>query len=208
MNDDAAREAAFARAYRTIRTTVEQRMEPGRRLLVGDFTRATGLSPTPVREALSRLVGEGLIEEHRGGGYYVPRLDARDVAEFYALARAMALAAIDQRQSRGGMHRTRRLAASLAEPPLLAESLAAYWLERIAVASGSLLLASEMRRLSGRMAGIRRAEIVVMTDLATRLEAIGLMVEREDASGQIGWIEEYCREGEEKAGEIADWLGS
>jgi DNA-binding GntR family transcriptional regulator len=208
MNDDAAREAAFARAYRMIRTTVEQRAEAGQRLLVGVFTRATGLSPTPVREALSRLVGEGLIEEHRGGGYYVPRLDARDVAELYALGRALALAAITERQSGRGMHRTRRLAASLAEPPLEAEAQAAYWFERLAVASGSLLLANEMRRLSGRMAGIRRAEIVVMTDLATRLEAIAVMVERDDAGGLIGWIEEYCREGQEKAGEIADWLTS
>jgi len=208
MNDDAAREAAFARAYRMIRTKVEQRTEAGHRLLVGDFTQATGLSPTPVREALSRLVGEGLIEEHRGGGYYVPRLDARDVAEFYALIRALGLAAITELQAGRGAHRTRRLAASLAEPPPLAEARAAYWFERIAVASGSLLLANEMRRMSGRMAGIRRAEIVVMTDLATRLEAIGNMVELEDARGLMRWIDEYCREGQEKAGEIADWLTS
>jgi len=208
MNDDAAREAAFARAYRMIRTTVEQRTEAGQRLLVGDFTKATGLSPTPVREALWRLVGEGLIEEHRGGGYYVPRLDARDVADFYALTRALARAAIAQRPNGRATHRTRRLAASLSEPPPLAEARAAYWLERIAVASGSLLLASEMRRLNGRMASIRHAEIVVMTDLATRLASIAAMVERDDARGLIGWVEEYCREGQEKAGEIADWLTS
>lgn len=208
MNDDAAREAAFARAYRMIRTAIERPTEAGQRLLVGDFTRATGLSPTPVREALSRLVGEGLIEEHRGGGYYVPRLDARDVAEFYALTQALGLAAIAQRRSGSGVHRTRRLAASLTEPPLQPEAQAAYWFERIVVASGSLLLANEMRRLSGRMAGIRRAEIVVMPDLAPRLEAITVMIDREDSGGLSAWIEEYCHEGQEKAGEIADWLAS
>jgi len=206
MNDDAAREAAFARAYRMIRTTVEQRADAGQRLLVGDLTRSTGLSPTPVREALSRLVGEGLVEERRGGGYYVPRLDARDIAEFYTLAWALARTAIVRRPSGRGMHRTRRLAASLSEPPREAEAQAAYWFERIAVASGSLLLAHEMRRLSGRMAGIRRAEIVVMTDLAIRLASMAAMVECDDARGLLRWIEQYCREGEEKAGEIADWL--
>lgn len=208
MNDDAAREAAFARAYRMIRTTIERRTEPGQRLLVGDFTRASGLSPTPVREALSRLVGEGLIEEHRGGGYYVPRLDARDVAEFYALARALALAAVAEGGGGPGSHRTRRFAASQGDLPAQPEAQIAHWFERIAVASGNRLLASETYRLNGRMSGIRRAEIAVMAGLASRIEEIGGLVEARDQAGQTLWIERYCREGREHAVEIADWLST
>jgi DNA-binding GntR family transcriptional regulator len=208
MNDDAAREAAFARAYRMIRTTIERRTETGQRLLVADFTRASGLSPTPVREALSRLVGEGLIEEHRGGGYYVPRLDARDVAEFYVLAQALALAALAERGSGPGSHRTRRFAASQGDIPAQAEAQIAYWLERIAIASGNRMLASEIYRLNGRMSGIRRAEIAVMAGLSSRLEDIGGLVEARDHNGQVGWVEHYCREGREHAVEIADWLSA
>lgn len=206
MHDDAAREAAFARAYRMIRTVIGRSTDPGQRLLVGDFTRATGLSPTPVREALSRLVGEGLIEERRGGGYYVPRLDARDVVEFYAVARALALAAVAEGGGGPGAQRTRRIAASQGDVPAEAEGRIAYWFERIAIASGNRLLASETYRLNGRMAGIRRAEIAVMAGLAARIEEIGDLVGTRDQAGQTLWIELYCREGREHAAEIADWL--
>lgn len=206
MNDDAAREAAFARAYQMIRTTIERRTRTGQRLLVGDFTRATGLSPTPVREALSRLVGEGLIEEHRGGGYYVPRLDARDVTEFQALARTLALAAVAEVAVGQGSHRTRRFAAAQPDLPAQAEAQLAYWFERIAIASGNRLLVSETRRLNGRMGGIRRAEIAVIAGLAGRLAAIAALIETGDHAGQAAWIERHCREARAKAEEIADWL--
>jgi DNA-binding GntR family transcriptional regulator len=206
MNDDAAREAAFARAYRMIRTTIERRAETGQRLLVGDFTKATRLSPTPVREALSRLVGEGMIEEHRGGGYYVPRLDQRDVTEFYALVRTLALAAVAETAVGQGSHRTRRLAAVQPEVPAQAVARLAYWFERIAIASGNRLLVSETRRLNGRMAGIRRAEIVVVAGLIARIEAIGALIEASDRAGQARWIERYCQDGQANAEAIADWL--
>jgi len=208
MNDDAAREAAFARAYRMIRTTIEQRTEAGQRLLVGDFTSASGLSPTPVREALSRLVGEGLIEEHRGGGYYVPRVDARDVAECYTLARALALAAVVEGAAGKGTHRTRRFAAAQAEPPYRVEAQGAYWFDRIAIASGNRLLAAETYRLNGRMSGIRRAEIAVIAGIAARFDALGALLDTNDQAGQTLWIERYSREGQANAEALADWLSA
>lgn len=43
------------------------------------------LSPTPVREALARLSGEGLIEHRPGRGYFAPSPTAADVVDSYAL---------------------------------------------------------------------------------------------------------------------------
>jgi DNA-binding GntR family transcriptional regulator len=206
MSDDAAREAAFARAYRMIRAAIDQTASPGQRLLVGDFTRITRLSPTPVREALSRLVGEGLIEEHRGGGYFVPRLDMRDVVEFYAMVRAVTSAAISERAAGQSIQRTRRLAAERTSPPEQVEGQVAYWLDHIAIISGNRLLATETRRLNARMAGVRRAEAALVTSMPAWLQEIGSLIETGDTSGQRQWLDRYCRSGQDKAEEIADWL--
>lgn len=57
----------------------------GRPLLVSEVAAELGLSTTPVREAMARLVGEGMIEEHRGRGYMTWRMDSADLRELYEL---------------------------------------------------------------------------------------------------------------------------
>jgi DNA-binding transcriptional ArsR family regulator len=57
----------------------------GQPLAIGELARVLGLSPTPVREALSRLAGEGLVEDYRGRGFFSRRLDAGELAELYDL---------------------------------------------------------------------------------------------------------------------------
>jgi len=42
-----------------------------------------GLSPTPVREALARLAGEGVIEHRPGRGYFAPSPSSSDIVELY-----------------------------------------------------------------------------------------------------------------------------
>ncbi|QTN20872.1 GntR family transcriptional regulator [Brevundimonas sp. AJA228-03] len=44
-----------------------------------------GLSPTPVREALARLAGEGIIEHRPGRGYFAPSPSSSDIIELYEL---------------------------------------------------------------------------------------------------------------------------
>ena len=57
----------------------------GEPLKIVDLARELGFSATPVREALSRLAGEGLIEDRRGRGYSARRLDVADLIELYDL---------------------------------------------------------------------------------------------------------------------------
>lgn len=59
----------------------------GEPLTITDLAHELGLSATPVREALSRLAGERLIEDRRGRGYFAPRLDVSDLVELYGLRR-------------------------------------------------------------------------------------------------------------------------
>ncbi|QYC11450.1 GntR family transcriptional regulator [Brevundimonas nasdae] len=57
----------------------------GQPLATTDIAAALGLSPTPVREALARLAGEGVIEHRRGRGYYAPSLTRTDISNLYQL---------------------------------------------------------------------------------------------------------------------------
>jgi len=73
-------------AYQSIKEMVlTGRLKPGNRLSDRDLAGELGVSRTPVREALSRLVQDGLLENGRGIGYYVADLDAKQVADLYAL---------------------------------------------------------------------------------------------------------------------------
>ena len=53
------------------------------------------LSQTPVREALARLAGEGLIEHRPGRGYYAPSPSADDIVDLYEIHRRLVHLAID-----------------------------------------------------------------------------------------------------------------
>lgn len=57
---------------------------PGTRLLVDDLAQRFGVSPTPIREALARLVTDGLVRKRPRQGYVVsPLLDRDAVEELY-----------------------------------------------------------------------------------------------------------------------------
>ena len=58
---------------------------PGDRIVIKDLATQLNVSTTPLRETLARLAGRGVLEERRLEGYYLARLDARDVADFYSL---------------------------------------------------------------------------------------------------------------------------
>jgi len=57
----------------------------GGRISVKQLADSLNVSPTPLREILSRLVGRGLVEERRSEGYYLARLDPPGLADLYRL---------------------------------------------------------------------------------------------------------------------------
>lgn len=85
-----------------LRTEIIQgRLGPGERLHVGRLADRLGVSPTPIKEALSRLMAEGLVKLGARGGTFVTRptratiddiFELREVLEQFAAARAMAVA--------------------------------------------------------------------------------------------------------------------
>lgn len=59
------------------------RLEPGQRLEEERLSRALGVSRTPLREALSNLASEGLVEAVPRRGFRVPKLSAERVRDLY-----------------------------------------------------------------------------------------------------------------------------
>lgn len=67
----------------------------GEPLVATSLAEELGLSPTPVREALARLSGEGLIEHRPGRGYYAPSPGPDDIVDLYEMHRRLVHWALD-----------------------------------------------------------------------------------------------------------------
>jgi hypothetical protein len=198
-------ETAFSRALRMVRAAVEQSIGSDRRLLVTELSRMTGLSPTPVREALSRLIGENLLVEHRGDGYHTHRNDGREVAELYCLVRGFGRMALAVRETPRPVPILQGKTADDGQPDRPDRQLA-YWLEMLAASSGNRLLLHETARLNRRMVGIRQAELLIIEGLPGMIEEIARLVHEDDISGQKSWLQEYFTRGIADAHRIAAWL--
>ncbi|ESR24510.1 GntR family transcriptional regulator [Lutibaculum baratangense] len=72
--------------HERVRTMIrEGLLAPGARVREADLADLVGVSRTPVREAISRLVSEGQLVTSGGRGFAVARLDRQQVIELYAL---------------------------------------------------------------------------------------------------------------------------
>lgn len=101
------RSTAVDRVVHSIREGVKRgRYAPGQRLPEVDLTRELGVSRGPLREALSRLAAEGVLEIEPYRGAMVRRLTRRDVEDLYQVrevleGQAAALAARRVREGDG-----------------------------------------------------------------------------------------------------------
>ena len=68
--------------YQILRDSIlTQVFKPEERLNVKDLADKLGVSFTPLKEAINRLVAEGLIEINPRSGTYVTGINERDLAE-------------------------------------------------------------------------------------------------------------------------------
>ncbi|NJN17967.1 MAG: GntR family transcriptional regulator [Oscillochloris sp.] len=80
------REATVAHLREQI---VTGKLEPGEQLRDTEVANQLGLSPTPVREALVQLAGEGLVEIESNKMKRVAPLNLKTMAELYAVHRVL-----------------------------------------------------------------------------------------------------------------------
>jgi DNA-binding GntR family transcriptional regulator len=94
------REDSFRVALEGLRDELRAGAHPmGARLTAGEIASRLRLSATPVRESLCHLAGEGLLHEHRGHGFFVPRLTERDVTSLLRLQLDLLLIACDAEEA-------------------------------------------------------------------------------------------------------------
>ncbi|KSB91755.1 hypothetical protein AS593_06955 [Caulobacter vibrioides] len=169
----------FHRALEALRGRVrEGDFVQGEALTITDIARELRLSPTPVREALSRLAGEGLIEDRRGRGYFGWRFDPLDLVELYDLNQLHVGAALGVMEAAtdidAGPLVAREVAALLEAAPsaegvaIGAEALFA----RIVRVGGGRALSACQSNLSDRLGPARKVEALVLAGADTELLAL------------------------------------
>lgn len=153
----------------------EGRFGAGMPLVVTTLARELGLSPTPVREALARLAGEGVIDHWPGRGYFAPGLAATDIVELYDYHQRLVLWAIDKPVSTGGV------AVEQEEASLLDR------LERVFAAatgrSGNRVLIRAQRLAAARLRPVRVVETVVAPVTIDEINRLEGLFEDEEGAG-------------------------
>lgn len=88
---------ASDKVYESLRSDiVEWRLAPGSILAEVEQSERLGVSRTPVREALGRLVADGLAVQHRGRGVVVSEVSEDHVEDLFVLRRALECASARQ----------------------------------------------------------------------------------------------------------------
>lgn len=85
------------KVYEAIRDQIVTcELAPGSQLGVAELSRQLGVSLTPVRDALNRLMAEGLVEDMPRRGYFVARLDPDAITDLLGARRLIELAAVEE----------------------------------------------------------------------------------------------------------------
>ena len=92
------------RVYRAVLQMLAQgSLRRGATLRIGVLSKALGVSPTPVREALARLAATGLIMHEARKGYRIaPSLNGEQIRQLMDARRLIEVAAIDHACRSGG----------------------------------------------------------------------------------------------------------
>jgi hypothetical protein len=164
----------------------------GARLTANEIASRLSLSATPVREALWHLAGEGLIQEHRGQGFFIPRLSERDVGLLFLLQlELLQLAARTNAVTTTGIELDRVLAASPVtggppDPLMASERL----LRAVALAA-SPPLARHLFRLQDQLAPFRVAEAVALGNTSGELERLAASISGSDVKAMSDSLRDF-----------------
>ena len=162
---------AFALALGAVRRRLRQGVDaPGDALPINLIAAELHLSSTPVREALSRLAGEHLVDK-RGPVYTRPQLDGATLAELYGLRALLVQTAMAPEAGRRARRRT-----FPARPPLaLADELASRnrtpdacvsaLLLELVLSAGDLILAQTYQAITERLMPFQPIEAQLFSDL-------------------------------------------
>jgi DNA-binding IscR family transcriptional regulator len=156
----------------------------GEPLTVSDLASGYGVSATPVREALARLAGDGLVEDRRGRGYYARRIDGVELADLYRVQEALVHVALGAGRCGAGSASEHQAAYS----DYLGDAVKAWegLFEAVLRSANSSFLMNAQRRLADRLAPARRVEPQVLEETAPDFEPLLA------AQSRAGWLDLEC----------------
>ncbi len=150
---------------------------PGRPVVIFEEARRLGVSTTPVREALSWLCGEGLIDRGPAGGFLAVRMDAGAIRDRYEFRLICLLAALDLTT---GLPNLGRFPERGGDPVL---DVAAFF-DGLVQRAGNAMLLEAHERVGGQLLQLRAAEARVFLDIRAEAEAL-LALAGAEANGAL-----------------------
>lgn len=188
----------FAKAYAWLRGNIGKgRFKPGQQLIISDIAREIRLSATPVREALSRLAGEGVIENLEKGGYVVPLPSASRLLEMLALQELFLVTAVSEELERrgGDWSATQATLLPIGDPQALsasADELAMALFAAILGLSENRLLVDAGLSAVGNLSSARRVEHDIFPR-DTDLDEMGMLLHHGELLELVQFITRYHR---------------
>lgn len=140
----------------------------GSPVIVQDEAERLRLSTTPVREALARLSGEGLVERAPTGGYVAMRLDATAARDRYTMHAHYIRIAFELNNRALGALRLPAPGFEKGQPVLAVDQLFAI----IVRSAGNEVLWEAYRRVAGQLDLVRRLESQLFHDLGEEAAAL------------------------------------
>jgi hypothetical protein len=189
---------SFGLALGALRDRLRQGVDaPGAALPIKLIAARLRLSSTPVREALSRLAGEGLVEK-RGPAYTRPLLDGPALAELYNLRwlyLSAALAPDAERRARKRRFPPRgpfAFAETLAQGASPGGLIEALFLELV-LGVDDLILAQAYSRAAERLAPFLPVEAVAISGLAQEALVLVSAYETRQAAALRAGVRQHHR---------------
>ncbi|MEG3088349.1 GntR family transcriptional regulator [Sphingomonas sp. PB4P5] len=159
---------AMERSYGVLKAELREGVyPPGHRLEANRIADDVGVSMTPVRDALNRLVGERLVEASSGEGFHVPRLSEGDLRDLYEWHSALIIMAVRICRI---LPESEQIRDVLAEKPLVDRTSACFALLAEAAPSPELRLAIESA--ADRLHPYRRIESKAIEPVRGELKEI------------------------------------
>lgn len=171
----------FSRVERARRHLLQSLLDgehrPGSVINIKDIAVVLGISPTPVREALERLAGEGIVQTAQSGrGFTAARHGARELADLFRVLEVLLRFAYQDRQ-KPILVEASSLTLDKEHPALAVQSV----LGLVADHTRSRTLSGEIRRFINLLAPYRAQEPRIIPNWPEELDNLraGLITENQ-----------------------------